>query len=203
VTGTDSLSAEPDGATALSEEERSGLLPSWIATRAELNDAERANITAAELALRNRRHTLDQVLDDGFVRSLHRLMFGRVWSWAGRYRLSDKNIGVPWWEVSVRVRDLVGDAALWTSQSTVSPMSPEAAAVRLHHRIVVIHPFANGNGRHGRAFTDLYLLALGRQRFSWGAASPTDPTLTRRAYIAALRAADNGDHGPLETFARS
>src|ERR1044072_9011935 len=112
---TEFLSAEPAGAKPLTDDERECLLPSWIGTRPELNIAEQQGIIAARLRLRRRRLSTKAVLDDAFARSLHRTMFGEVWSWAGTYRKTERNIGIDWWEISVAVRDLMDDARLWTT----------------------------------------------------------------------------------------
>src|SRR5215210_8975845 len=104
---THSFSAEPDGATPLTEEEREGLLPSWIATRADLNIAEQEGIIATQLKLRRRRLSTAGVLNDAFARSLHHSMFGDVWAWAGTYRKTERNIGIDWWNISVAVHDLM------------------------------------------------------------------------------------------------
>jgi Fic-DOC domain mobile mystery protein B len=199
---TNDLSArEPDGATPLEEEEREGLRPSWIATRADLNEAEQDNLTQARLRLRRRRLTPQHLLDDHFVRQLHREMFGQVWRWAGTYRTTERNIGISPWEIPMAVRSLMADAVFWTTGD--QPMPVDDAAVRLHHRLVAIHPFPNGNGRHARELTDLLLQAQKAELFSWGRGSLTDAGATRAAYIAALRSADAHDYEPLLRFVRT
>jgi fido (protein-threonine AMPylation protein) len=104
----DPLAPEGDGQTALTDEDREGLLPSYIVTRGELNDAEQRNIAAA--IMRRRPPSSQRLLDDGYLRSLHRAMFGQVWAWAGQYRLRETNIGVDPLLIAVKVRDLVDDA---------------------------------------------------------------------------------------------
>ena len=189
-----------DGHTALSEEDRRGLLPAYIATRGELNEAEQANILRA--IGRARRPSVRQLLDDLYLRRLHGRMFGDVWRWAGRYRTVDTNIGIDWARVPVAVRDLVQDARAWVAAAGPDVEDADALTVRFHHRLVQIHPFANGNGRHGRVAADYLVQALGRPRFSWGAKHHLDDRALRAAYIAALHAADAGDLAPLVVFAR-
>ena len=75
--------------------------------------------------------------------------------------------------------------------------------MRFHHRLVQIHPFPNGNGRHARLAADLLVMRLGRERFSWGIESLRNAGAMRHRYIAALKTADNFDLGPLLGFARS
>lgn len=194
---------QPDGATPLDDVERAGLIPAWVATHGDLNRAEQENIAAAQLALRRRRRrlTVPGVLDEAFVRQLHALMFGDVWSWAGKYRLTEKNIGIAWWDIAPYVTSLMADTALWVAADSLMPV--DEAAVRLHHRLAAIHPFSNGNGRHAREMSNLLLRAVGEVPLTWGRNSLTDAGETRHSYVAALRAADGSDIGPLLTFART
>jgi Fic-DOC domain mobile mystery protein B len=195
---------DPDGATPLTDDERLGLRAAWVATRADLNIAEQDNIADALTRVRRRRLTVADVLDDQFVRALHQRMFGGVWSWAGTYRATERNIGVDPARIATAVRDLVADAAYWFAPG-VTWTTPDEAACRLHHRLVAIHPFPNGNGRHARAYTDLLLVAAGRPPFSWGGGDLQRVTPDRGEYLAALRAADRDpdDLAGLVTFARS
>ena len=80
---------------------------------------------------------------------------------------------------------------------------PDEIAVRFHHRLVAIHPFPNGNGRHARLMADLLVERLGQPRFTWGSRSLVDASTTRQAYIAALQAADARNYAPLLVFSRS
>ncbi len=192
---------EPDGATPLEEEDKDGLLLSWIATRDDLNLAEQTSIAKARLALRRRSFGVEIVLTDVFAKRLHRDMFGDIWKWAGKYRATERNIGISPWGIAVSVRDLMADAVLWTTGE--QPMDADDAAIRLHHGLVRIHPFANGNGRHAREMADLLLRSLKHEPFTWGSASLVEPGDTRRSYLAALRAADGGDYEPVSSFVRT
>lgn len=177
-----------------------------IETRRELNEAEEANITAglAWALARLRRY---DPLSDEFVFELHRRMFDGVWAWAGQTRITEKNIGVAPWEIRPRVRDLLADARLWRDawKADRPIYHIKEACVRLHHRLVAIHPFANGNGRHARLMADLWMLHSGEGVLSWGRGigSLVSTGALRDQYIAALRAADRGDMGPLLRFAGS
>ena len=187
------------GATPLDPDEMAGLIPGHIASQAELNEWEELNIQRAT-AWAARQHKAD-LHDDAFVRELHRRMLDRTYRWAGRYRQSDKNIGVPWERVAGHVRDLLADVRYWIEHST---FGPDEIAVRLHHRLVWIHPFSNGNGRHARLMGDLQIQRLGAARFTWGGGASLVSTNEMRAtYLAALRAADANDIARLLLFARS
>ena len=194
---TGPLDRADDAATPLNEEERQGLIPSYIALRGELNEAEQANILEAEdWALSRRR----DVLDERFLNDLHRRMFGRLWKWAGAYRHTGKNIGVEAYRIPETLRQLIDDCRYWIANETYPP---DEIAARFHHRLVLIHPYPNGNGRHARLAADLLLAALDRPGFTWGSRSLANPGAARDRYIAALKAADNHDIGPLMDFVRS
>ncbi|MBG6204669.1 Fic-DOC domain mobile mystery protein B [Labrenzia sp. EL_13] len=190
--------AQPDDATPLDAEEREGLLQTWITTRADLNEAEQANIDDA-VAWIDRRRNAD-LLSEGFVFELHKRMFGDVWSWAGSVRKTGKNIGIDPQQIHLQLGGLLRDVQYWIENSS---FSPDEIAVRLHHGLVAIHPFPNGNGRHARLMADLLIVRLGAEPFSWGGGTLRDIGTLRAEYIAALRAADNHDFAPLLAFARS
>lgn len=193
----DPLLEQDDAATPLTAEEREGLIPSYVTLRRELNEAEQANILETEgWAFAHKR----DVLDERFLADLHKRMFGRVWRWAGKFRQSDKNIGVDHFLIQTELRKLLDDCRYWIEHGTYPP---DEIAARFHHRLVLIHPFPNGNGRHARMATDLLLTATGQPRFSWGQANLIDAGKTRQAYVAALRAADARNIQPLLAFVRS
>ena len=194
---TDPLFEQDDAATPLSEEEREGLIPSYITLRSELNEAEQANILEAqEWAFTRKRN----VLDERFLNNLHKRMFGHVWRWAGQYRRTGKNIGINAYRIPVELRQLIDDCRFWIENKTYDP---DEIATRFHHKLAWIHPYPNGNGRHARLATDLLLKSLGQKPFSWGSASLADTGEIRAQYINALRAADQHDIDPLLTFVRS
>lgn len=188
----------PPGATALDADESQGLIPRHITTQAELNEWEQANlIEGTQWAFRQSRRDL---LDEVFLRDLHHRMFGKTWRWAGTYRNSEKNIGVDPLQIQVQLRNLLQDVR---TQIEFSAYGPDELAVRFHHRLVSIHPFANGNGRHARLASDMLATRLGAAVFSWGGQSLVAASSKRLAYLEALRAADRRDIGPLLAFARS
>lgn len=190
----------PPGTTPITWEEQRELRPTWVTSRAELNEVEQENILASlPWAQRPRRPA--QILDERFLLELHRRMFGQVWSWAGRYRASAGNLGVEHWGVRAAVHDLLADATLWVEPDAAFDF--DEAAIRFHHRWVAIHPFPNGNGRHARLAADLLARSLGRPAFTWGRVTLVERGGTRDRYLAALRAADAYDLGPLLVFVRS
>ena len=189
---------EPDGATPLTPDEREGLIQAWIGTRGELNEAEQANIARATAWARRRRRT--GLLTDSFARMLHLRMFNDVWSWAGEFRRTDKNIGIDWRKIPMEFPAILSDARYWIEHHSYAS---DEIAVRLHHRIVAIHPFPNGNGRHARLFADLLETELGGTSFTWGSQDLAPTGEVRKRYILALKAADNHDIAPLLEFARS
>ena len=192
------LFEQPDDATPLEPGEREGLRQSWISTRSELNQAEQANIAAGVAWVKRARRK--DLLTEGFIRKLHARMFGEVWSWAGDFRKTERNIGIDPMRIPVELRALLDDVRYWTENETYTP---DEIAVRFHHRLVAVHPFPNGNGRTARLMADLLVEELGGKPLSWGRASLTDPGEARSSYIDALRAADRHDIGPLLVFARS
>lgn len=193
----DPLEEQDNASTPLTEEEREELIPSYITLRPELNEAEQSNILEAEEWAFARKR---DVLDERFLTSLHKRMFGGVWRWAGKFRKSERNIGIDAYRISVELRQLLDDCRYWIEHGTYKP---DEIAARFHHRLVLIHPFPNGNGRHARMATDLLLVAMGRPRFTWGRVNLVDPGETRQHYVDALRAADHHDIGPLLEFVRS
>lgn len=185
------VDAEPDGATPVDLDEAEDLLPRHIHTPGELNLWEQENILeAAKWTLRSRRPALSEPT----LRELHRRMFDRTWKWAGRYRLSDKTIGAHWATVPVEVHKLVDNGAFWFDNNT---FETDEAAVRLHHCLVEIHAFPNGNGRHARLWCDMVLRQCGRPPIEWKNEKLDRPGEARHMYIQALRAADSGNLEPL------
>ena len=196
--GVTDLFVEPEDATPLEPGEREGLIQTWITTRADLNEAEQASIdTAAAWATRRRS---PDILSEAFVLELHKRMFGAVWNWAGTFRRTARNIGIDAYRIGPELRAMLDDARFWCANEIYAP---DEIAVRLHHRLVAIHPFPKGVGRHARMMADLLIRRLGGAPFSWGGGTLADIGDLRRAYVTVLRAADKNDVGPLLAFARS
>lgn len=187
---------EDDGQTPLDPDEARGLLPDWVANRADLNLAEEENI-AIGMAWGDRARRQRSILTQDFLRDLHRRMFGRVWRWAGQYRDSERNIGVAPHAISSELKKLFDDIEAW-DEFISYPL--DERAVRLHHRLTVIHPFPNGNGRCARVFADFYLENHSAPPFDWG--EGMSQSARRSTYLEAVRAADRHDFRPLLGFAR-
>lgn len=175
-------------------------------SRAELNRVEAENISQAMswLFFSRRKLRPGAVIREAWLKQLHRRMYGQVWAWAGQYRTTERNLGVPYWQVRIDMRDLEADMGAWLTDTSATRYGQDECAVRFGYRLVVIHPFPNGNGRWSRLAADALVVALGGSRFTWGGASLTEIGQLRRTYITALQAADAAsDIGPLMAFARS
>lgn len=197
---TSPLISQSPGNTPISAEEIETLIPN-LATRAELNEWERENIILAERWCFSRRvlSRFNPVCEAGLL-ELHRQMFGKTWKWAGIYRKTEKNIGVPVVQINNAMAAFLGDADYWIKEKV---FDADEIAVRFHHRLVHIHPFANGNGRHSRLIADVLAVQLGRPRFPWGRANLQSAGAVRDTYISAIKRADEGNVKPLIEFARS
>jgi Fic-DOC domain mobile mystery protein B len=188
---------ERDGATPLSPQDQRGLRQSWIVTRDDLNAAEQANILAGRAwAMRSR----VALTTEDYLRKLHLRIFGDVWSWAGKLRTVETNIGALPHDIPVKLRQFLDDVDYWLAHQSYPP---DELTARYHHGLVLIHPFANGNGRHTRLAADLMCRQLGVAPFTWGRHSLDLAGVTRQTYLTALRAADAHDFGPLLAFVRT
>ena len=187
------------GATPLNQDEVEGLIPVHIATQNELNEWEASNILTAENWLFSTRHR-GNFLTIEFLKSVHKKMFNTTWKWAGDFRNSDKNIGVMYAKISSEMRILLDDVIYQIENNTYSI---DEIAYRFHHRLVYIHPFANGNGRHARLMTDFLLVKAGSSKFTWGTDNLVNQNETRKAYIEALKQADKRDYSLLAKFVRA
>jgi Fic-DOC domain mobile mystery protein B len=196
--GVDDFSPLPSQ-TPIDADELAALIPGHLRLLSELNEFESANISRAiEKYFYGRRKTYD-LCDPEVLRRLHKDMFGETWKWAGQYRRSNKNLGRDWWLIPEEVKKSCEDLKYWQDNKTFDPVE---IAVRFHHRLVVIHPFPNGNGRHARIAADLLVRMAGAPSLSWGGTSLGESNDQRRDYIAALRQADQGNFESLLAFAR-
>jgi Fic-DOC domain mobile mystery protein B len=192
------LVASSDNATPLEPDAQRNIRQSWITTRADLNEAEQANILAGQRwAYRSRVNLIDET----YLKRLHQRMFGDVWTWAGQLRTIEVSIGTAKsYEVPTKLREFLANAQYWLEHQTYAP---DELAARYHHGLVLIHPFNNGNGRHTRFAADLMCRQLRVPVFTWGRANLDSNGDVRSRYIAALKAADNHDLAPLLAFVRS
>ena len=188
------------GATPLDPDEAAGLVPTHITTQGDLNAWEQANILQGDRWAGRQKNR--DLLDEGFVRELHKKMFDQTWQWAGTFRKSNKNIGVDWPQISMKLRDLLDNTRYQIEHQV---FDPDEIVVRFHHQLVWIHAFPNGNGRHARLMADILTMRLGLPRMTWGGGTValTSVGSVRETYLTALRAADRGQLENLIEFARS
>lgn len=189
------------GQTPLDEEEKNGLLISSISTRKELDEFEQKNIEQAIQWMMSKRFKVDTILSEEFIKSLHKRMFGEVWAWAGEFRKSNKNLGIDRWKISTELKNLIDDTSFWIEQKVYNP---DEIGIRFKHRLVSIHCFSNGNGRHSRLMADIIVEKIfEKTHFSWGTGSIDEGNMNRKVYLDALKAADNNNYTLLLAFARS
>lgn len=192
-----------EGQTPLDEDEKDGLLIPSITTKSELDEVEQRNIEDAILwsIQRRRKFTATEILTEQFIKELHRRMFGSVWQWAGTFRNSNKNIGVDKYQIGIELKMLLDDCKFWIDNST---FSPDEIAIRFSHRIVAIHCFSNGNGRHSRLIADLIVEKIfGGKVFSWSSQNLIKGGESRSTYLIAIREADKAKYELLLAFSRS
>lgn len=190
-----------NGQTPLDEEEKESLKIKSITTQGELDEFEQQNIEKAVEWTIHANLKLEKILTEKFIKDLHKKMYGDVWKWAGEFRKTDKNIGTIWTHIGIELKNLIDDTKYWIENKTYSP---EEIAIRFKHKIVAIHCFPNGNGRHSRIMADIIIESIfGREIFSWHKSNMVKADETRKKYITALRKADNGDINPLLQFAKN
>ena len=193
----------PEGATPLDADEIQGLLIDTISTQAELNFAEQQSIIESSKWIFETNHR--NLLTDQFFQKLHKKMFQSVWNWAGKYRTTNKNIGVDYHNISIEIKKLCDDCQYWIEHESYDWTE---LAARFHHRLVWIHPFANGNGRFSRILTDILLRRHQQLSLTWGRNTYpkddlTDESNLRTEYILSLHEADNRRFQKLIHFIRS
>ena len=98
------------------------------------------------------------------------------------------------------MKNLCNDSAYWIDHNV---FSNDELASRFHFKLVFIHAFPNGNGRHARLLTDALLIQLNSPRFTWGSKSLSEQSSVRSQYIEALKEADRENIEPLLNFVRS
>ena len=190
-----------DGQTPLDEDEKEGLKIKSITTQKELDEFEQLNIEkSVEWIIRSNLKS-EKILTEKFIKDLHKKMYGDVWKWAGEFRKTDKNIGIKWAQIGIKLKNLIDDTKYWIENKTYSP---EEIAIRFKHRIVAIHCFPNGNGRHSRMMADIIIESIfGKDIFSWHKSNMVKENEARKNYIKALKEADNGNVNPLIEFAQN
>ncbi len=189
----------PEGATPLEPEELEGLKFKHVRLRPELDQLESINIESGiKWSLKQKD---PDILSESFLRDLHKRLLGDVWDWAGKFRQTEKNIGVDPLCIAVELRNLFEDCKAWLEFNSYPPLE---IAVRFHHRLVKIHPFPNGNGRHSRIMADLLCKhKLSIDYIDWAAGQNLQQLGERRSsYINALRKSDGHDYSDLIAFAK-
>jgi Fic-DOC domain mobile mystery protein B len=190
-----------DGQTPLDEDEKENLLIKTITTHGELDEHEQLNIEKAVQWTIQSRFKPEKILTEEFIKTLHKKMLGEVWAWAGEFRKSEKNIGVEWINIGVELKYLIDDTKYWIENKTYPP---DEIAIRFKHRLVNIHCFPNGNGRHSRIMADIIIESIfGKDVFTWNHSKMVQADETRKKYIAAIREGDKGNIKPLLEFARN
>lgn len=185
----------------LSEAERDDLIVDFVVHRDSVYALEQLNIEKAIRWTLGKRLTAQKIISEAFIKDIHKRMYGDVWMWAGRYRTSERNLGINHYKIPQEVKVLIDDTLFWIENGTYPP---QEIAIRFKHRIVSIHCFPNGNGRHSRLMADLIIDKVYKQAyFSWGGSSLIKDDEKRRRYIRALQKADLGDYEDLILFARS
>jgi len=189
------------GQTPLDEEEKEGLKIKSITTQRELDEFEQLNIEKAVEWTIYTKLKPEKILTEKFVKDLHKIMYGDVWKWAGEFRRTEKNIGIPWTQIEIELKNLLDDTKYWVENKTFSPIE---IAIRFKHRLVSIHCFPNGNGRHSRMMADIIMESIfGNEIFSWNQSNMVKANETRNQYIKALREADNGNFKQLIEFSKN
>ena len=168
-----------------------------VKNRQELNDLENKNNNKAYtkyLLFMKPSSKFDPFTYESLCQ-IHKDMFGEVWDWAGIPRKKGgKNIGVEGAKVGYEMNRLLFDFHQWEEKKT----PPSETGVRLHHRLVWIHPFENGNGRWGRLVTNIYLHRKGLPLLNWPQDEKQVKTVFKPRYISALKSADHGDFESLK-----
>lgn len=190
-----------EGQTPIDEDEKDGLLVKTVSTKEELDEFEQKNIQQAiEWTLKSK-FTKGEILTEDFILLVHKKMFHEVWEWAGSKRKSNKNIGVDKYQISTEIKKLLYDCIYWIENRVYEP---DEIAIRFSHRLVEIHVFPNGNGRHSRLFADILILnVFNRSVFTWGKSDLSENGDPRKLYLEAIHNADEGIIQPLIDFARS
>jgi Fic-DOC domain mobile mystery protein B len=193
--------AYEEGQTPLNEEEKEGLLLKSITTNGELNELEQLNIEKAIEWIIGLKLKKDRILTEAFIKTLHKKMLGKVWRWAGEFRKSEKNIGAKWINIPIDLRTLLDDTHFWIENKT---FPADEIAIRFKHRLVSIHCFPNGNGRHSRLMADIIIESVFEETiFSWNQSNMIKANETRAEYIKSIREADKGNIDSLIRFART
>lgn len=190
------------GQTPLDTEELEGLRINTISTKSELDEFEQQNIEEVMLWVSGKKWKKEKIFSEAFVLDLHKRMYKNVWKWAGTYRKTEKNIGVSSYQIPMELKKLLDDTLFWIDNDTYTP---DEIAIRFKHRLVAIHCFPNGNGRHSRLMADIIVEKLyGLLPFSWGVKQKNvTKEMVRKEYIYSVKEGDRNNINSLIDFSRS
>ncbi len=187
--------------TLLSPEEMDGLKIKSISTQGELDEFEQQNIEKAILWTFGKKLNPTSLVSEKFILEIHKRMFSDVWKWAGKFRKTEKNLGIQPYKIPTELKILLDDTLFWIDKNTYSA---DEACLRFKHRLVSIHCFSNGNGRHSRLMADLIAERIFQiPVFTWGMKTNISNLVAREVYLSAIKSADILDYQPLLKFARS
>lgn len=188
---------DPEEADALTAQARA--LLGDDPTKADLYEAEQAVLAevsehfldeVADGAL-----GLDEILSDYFLRDLHRKLYGDFWTWAGRFRIRELNIGIAPEQIAAALRTWLENARYRWEHT--GDWTPREFGIAVHAETVRIHPFIDGNGRTTRLLADLAFLAVQDDELL----ESYDWAVDKDRYIALLREYDQTrDPRPLTAF---
>lgn len=194
------VSDQPHGATPLNHEDQLGLIPTGIKTRQLLNQLEAKNIVRAQIWVANQKWDASKLLTSAMMRRTHREMFSEVWSWAGKFRSRETTIGIAPEQISIATEQLIGNIVFQVVRAQ-STQSKRHIIANLHHQLVKIHLFPNGNGRHARLICDVLSQCLEIETPHWNGQNLIDQEESRKLYLQSLRHADKtGSLEPLIKF---
>jgi fido (protein-threonine AMPylation protein) len=178
----------------------SGLKIKGLQTQAERNEVEAQNILKASLKyLSGKPSRTVAPFDLSWVYKLHNEMFGDVWTWAGKRRQTNLNMGVSCDQIETSLQQML-DNLDYQEQSGLDLIEQ---TVILHHHAVRIHPFQDGNGRWARMLVNIWLKLHERNIIDWPAEiRGSSESVIRQEYLAAIRSAINGDDDPLTELHR-
>ncbi len=144
-----------------------------------------------DLIDKDKKHTVSEIL----IKNLHQIILQETdKEWAGRYRNANVIIGgadhTP--PDALQVPNMMRDLITWLNSQKNKLNIIELSAL-LHHKLVYIHPFFDGNGRTARLTMNLFLMQAG---YPLVVILKTD----RKKYYDVLDKADKGKYEPLVKF---
>ncbi len=144
-----------------------------------------------DLIDKDKKHTISETL----IKNLHQIVVQETdRAWAGRYRNANVIIGganhTP--PNALQIPNKMKDLISWLASQKKKMHIIELTAL-LHHKLVYIHPFFDGNGRTARLTMNLFLMQAG---YPLVVIMKTD----RKKYYDVLDKADSGIYEPLVKF---